>query len=907
MRTGAIFARGSCRALKGTALLGAVLVLGAGQAVAQDTTAPTLASAMFEPGAKAITVTASEPVYGSPDKGDFTVTGSTVTSISMASSSGSPSMTFTINVMEAIETGSTPGLTYEQPDAEGKQIKDAAGNALEDATTAVTVAEKDVAPMLGEVDDRKLPQNKRVSPISLPEGTGGNGDLTYSLLLVSSDNDDVTDNTEITTTEDAGTGLSFLADPPTILGTPTAMGTHSFRYTVTDGDGTGNTLSNPESASQDFDIMVEGEDYTPTDGLDVTVKSVAAAGTVAEGGVLDVTVTAKIPEGKGKIPSRMVMVSFHNDNDKIMMSERAELGEEFDLINPDGDMYYEWEDIPLKEKASEATFKFRVEINRDVDAEDEKFQIGVKINDEKAVRTKDVLMVDDAETQKYTLSLPSAAKGAITEGAEDATKLTLKADPERTMNIPVSMALNPNDPAKYSLTFDATEFGMAPATVTATIKAMADKNRTEDTITVTAYTDGSLGNKMELASLNIKVKDANPLPGVRAKLVDEDGKALDPQPKSATEGDTLMVMLTAVDEDGDSMTAAEDLSIRLMPAGTAGVQDYRLSSNPIEIASGKKSSAAVDLMVLADEDVDDGEMLTFDAVVSGDEKVGPGSNSVMGVLSLTIMDGTTKLVWAKTQEEVEKAIYDAKAKGAGDDETFSPGEMMEVMGNALFSSAEGVTLAYTAATDSDAVGTSTSGATVSVTAMKAGMAHVTITAHATGPNGVKILPQSEPDEASIMFPVEVGLEALTLELMGPGDDMRHIVEGGMAHANGTPGSAMITVKANRAVTEAVTVNLMIDRTMSGPGLTADDFELEAITIAAGMDTGSTTLTAVSDDMDERMEELVLFGQAEDNAGMVSGEVKLYIWDAAVPALPIIAQLLLGGLLVVGGYRRYRRR
>ena len=32
-----------------------------------------------------------------------------------------------------------------------------------------------------------------------------------------------------------------------------------------------------------------------------------------------------------------------------------------------------------------------------------------------------------------------------------------------------------------------------------------------------------------------------------------------------------------------------------------------------------------------------------------------------------------------------------------------------------------------------------------------------------------------------------------------------------------------------------------------------------------------------------------------------------IWDAAVPALPVIAQLLLAAFLALGGYRRYRRR
>ena len=91
----------------------------------------------------------------------------------------------------------------------------------------------------------------------------------------------------------------------------------------------------------------------------------------------------------------------------------------------------------------------------------------------------------------------------------------------------------------------------------------------------------------------------------------------------------------------------------------------------------------------------------------------------------------------------------------------------------------------------------------------------------------------------------------------------------------------------------------------------DDFTAGSITINAGEMTGSAMVTAVEDNMmesvDNMAEELVLYGMAADNAGEVSGEVTLYLWDAAVPALPIIAQLLLAALLGIGGYRRYLRR
>ena len=167
------------------------------------------------------------------------------------------------------------------------------------------------------------------------------------------------------------------------------------------------------------------------------------------------------------------------------------------------------------------------------------------------------------------------------------------------------------------------------------------------------------------------------------------------------------------------------------------------------------------------------------------------------------------------------------------------------------------------------------------------------------PSGAKALPQTDPREASIIFPVEVGLAALSIMLEGP-EDM-NLVEGGMG--------GMVTATANRAVTEDVTVMLMRDRAMSSAS--DDDFMAEAIMIEAGEMMGSTMVMAVEDDMMENMnnmpEELVLYGMTEGMAGEVMGEVKFYIWDAAVPALPIIAQLLLAAFLAFGGYRRYRRR
>ena len=48
--------------------------------------------------------------------------------------------------------------------------------------------------------------------------------------------------------------------------------------------------------------------------------------------------------------------------------------------------------------------------------------------------------------------------------------------------------------------------------------------------------------------LEVKVADNNPLPAIEVMVVDDEGEALDPQPASLTEGDSVKIMATAVDD-----------------------------------------------------------------------------------------------------------------------------------------------------------------------------------------------------------------------------------------------------------------------------------------------------------------------------------------------------------------------
>ena len=85
---------------------------------------------------------------------------------------------------------------------------------------------------------------------------------------------------------------------------------------------------------------------------------------------------------------------------------------------------------------------------------------------------------------------------------------------------------------------------------------------------------------------------------------------------------------------------------------------------------------------------------------------------------------------------------------------------------------------------------------------------------------------------------------------------------------------------------------------------AGDFTVASVMIMAGETMGTTMLMAVEDNMAEDMEMLTVYGMAGD---MSTNSLSFNIWDAAVPALPLIAQLLLAAFLAIGGYRRYLRR
>ena len=174
-----------------------------------------------------------------------------------------------------------------------------------------------------------------------------------------------------------------------------------------------------------------------------------------------------------------------------------------------------------------ATRTFRA--NHDLDAEGGQFKLGATVSDWSdapdvaMTATTATFKIADDEDQKYTLSLPSANRGAIIEGAP-ASMLTLTADPKRSIALTVPAFTVVADPSSgYTFELDsALTAGAAPAGLAegnagasamvtlGTILAKVDKNRVEDTVTVKLYT-GSIGSASVLTELAIPVADIHKL------------------------------------------------------------------------------------------------------------------------------------------------------------------------------------------------------------------------------------------------------------------------------------------------------------------------------------------------------------------------------------------------------------
>ena len=447
-----------------------------------------------------------------------------------------------------------------------------------------------------------------------------------------------------------------------------------------------------------------------------------------------------------------------------------------------------------------------------------------------ATDSPDSFIINDDETQTYVLALNSTSPKPA-EGASVTVDLT--AMPEHDEG-EVSLTVAIDKPlSAYTFTGhteNEVTIGGTPQNSTATLRVMQDSpdgNRTSDTVTLTAHS-GRAGSSNLEDSLAITMADLHALPAVTAMVVGEDGEALDPQPESVTEGESVMIKVMVLDDDGKPDTAREALKVELSPSGSADARDYRLSKQTLEIASGTGESDAVTLMAEPDEDVGM-ETLVLSATVSGDPDNGTETSTSDGILSLDIGDATDKIIEPKTTDADYDGIKAKIADGAGED-GLNPGETVTLMTSDLFDVMTGYSASYGASSNSEAVGVSTSGDTVTITANMAGDAEVTITGTATMGSSSLEPSQTVSNVASVKFPVTVVDTELVVTVSA---DPMEIAEGG---------TSMITATANRYVT-AGDDGVEIALTVVGDG----ELDADSIMIAIGDMSGSVMLTAAEDD------------------------------------------------------------
>ena len=493
-----------------------------------------------------------------------------------------------------------------------------------------------------------------------------------------------------------------------------------------------------------------------------------------------------------------------------------------------------------------------LQTNHDPDAEDETVVLEITASGGISIaagdRTGDeplrTVTVDDDETQSYVLALTPGA--APREGAP--FDVMVRADPDhvdgsKTLTLQIGetgYSLDTDDDTagdQLSGTLD----GDRPSFTAAITPPVNDKNRVDDTVTVTAYS-GTAGNATEEDSQTIRVADAHALPAPTAITVVARDAANQVVSSVSEDGD---VELTVSVDRGRGRTAAtgEALSVALSlaPSDPAQASTYRLAparvALPAVTPDGTQSAATtVRLEALLDEFVND-DRLVLNLVTTGESTHGAGS--VESSFEIAVEDTTVKQIAPKPDSAVKQAFDAASAAAAGAD-GLNPGEAFSVAVSDLFEGmAPGSTVVYSATSSDPSVQVSASTTAVTVTAVSGGSAVVRVNARVTG--FASAVPQTRSDEAAIEHTVTVG--DLPLQVSLTADPAAAVEEGG---------AVTLTAAANRAVLagEDATVRL----TLVGPVVEPAP---SSMTIAVGEKMASVMFEVVDDDEVKDLGEVVV--------------------------------------------------
>ena len=1017
MRIGAIFARGSCRALKRMALFGVVFALGAAQAAAQVTV--TTPKTVDEGGRLTLSVSAKISVGpGLAAPTSITIT-PTVAARSAVSAGDEASLT-AAEVAAGLTVADAADFDAPVPAALALVVQPHPTGGTADAvnrtlTGTITVQTR---PDL-DAEDEGIQVTYAVVNADAVNVTAQGGaalaldaDSTGAQKVTISDTDDQVFEWKLTTDspkESGAVNVTLTADPtPVDRLHVTAISVDKAGYTV---DTSSHTFGNEVDAGSGDDGPMASIAITPPnpdgdrDTDTITLRALMGGTNIDRATPLEIevadihglpmadkiTATAFTIDDMDKKTEDKAM-SIMEGGDPVYVTVTVDRGE---MGYPSGEALA----VSVTADPSQA-LDYRVDppevtIASGTGKKSADFMLWAAADDDVGMEDLMLYLTAKGATAKngsgevmgmFSIAIEDATTPLVSvkDGAYDAIMTALGDDP---LNPGDEVMIMTDDLFMYDADMVSVSFG------TSVEGASVGASASGEAVTVTAMEPGeaevtvSATATPRSSSLVVTQERANvarltfPVSVVMSEL----SVAVTADPTEIMEGGTSTITATASRE-----VAASDGEVVV---GLEVVGDGELSAASITIEAGSTTGTAT---VTATEDDDDYEDETLTVIARG-----------AGEATLTIMvtdndeapvpPEPTNLVTAKSSDEIYPLLMAAGL--AGDDAMFHPGDVAELDAGMMFEAAESVSVGYAAESDDMMVaGTATSGTAVSIMAGAAGMAHVTVTATAIMPDGV-MTGQPATNVATVTFPVNVVNMPLAVTVSA--DPMDMVEEGGMitvtAMANRAvladeeamvtltitgavemneatieiaagmeSGTAMVqvlddmevapmaditivatgsgiatpqtftisvtendsprtftlsgpddmnlvegmeyelTVMADPAVSADTEVMIMRDRSAS----TADDSDylVESITIMAGEASGSTMLTVTEDGTDDSgahmNEVLVLFAVADNTQ---SNSLEFNLWDAAVPALPVIAQLLLAAFLAIGGYRRYLRR
>ena len=303
-----------------------------------------------------------------------------------------------------------------------------------------------------------------------------------------------------------------------------------------------------------------------------------------------------------------------------------------------------------------------------------------------------------------------------------------------------------------------------------------------------------------------------------------------------------------------------------MPAGTADSADYRLSGSS-DMDAG--TTADADEHHRGDQMLEGGDRRGCRHGIAHVERRGvrcehgTAGEPDRACCRSPLTDDTTKKITPKATDADYDRIKAAIAAGGGD-EGLNPGDTVTLMTSDLFDLMDGYMASYGVSVDGDSVSASASGETVTINALMAGEAKITVTGTARMASSSLMPSQTVSNVAELTFPVMVVDTTLVVTLSA--DPME--VEAG--------GTSMITATANRAVTAGDgDVEIALAVVPEGAGT----LDAESIMIAMGEMSGSAMLTA--------NESLTVVATGSGISGLM--QVKVTVTDAPDPAEPDVPE------------------